>query len=51
MQIIRIRYISDLELANPEAPLIEDILDIKPKSQKTVWEIEKILNTDLIKNN
>ena len=33
---MRIRYISVLKLADPEAPLIEDIPDINPKSQKKV---------------
>ena len=36
---------------NPEVSLIKDISDIDPKSQKKVWEIKKILDTDLINNN
>ena len=32
IKIIRIRYILVLKLANPEAPLIENIPDINPKS-------------------
>ena len=32
MKIIRIRHISVLKLADPEAPLIEDIPDINPKN-------------------
>ena len=50
MRITRIHHISVLKLADPEAPLIENILDINPKSQKKVWEIKKILNTGLINN-
>ena len=49
-KITRIRHISVLELADLEAPLIKDILDINPKSQEKVWEIKKILNIDLINN-
>ena len=48
IKIIKIKYVSVLELADPEAPLIEDIPDINPESQKKVWEIKKILNTGLI---
>ena len=51
IKIIRIHHISVLKLADPEAPLIKDIPDIDPKSQKKVWKIEKILNTGLIDNN
>ena len=36
MRIIRIRYISVLELVDSEAPLIKNIPDINPKSQKKV---------------
>ena len=50
MKIIKIRYVSVLELADPEAPLIEDIPDIDPKSQEKVWEVEKILDAGLINN-
>ena len=51
MKIIRIRHVSVLKLADPEAPLIKNIPDIDPESQKKVWEVKKILNTDLINNN
>ena len=51
MQIIRIHYISVLELIDPEAPLIKNILDINPKSQEKVWEVKKILDIGLINNN
>ena len=36
IKIIRIRYVSVLKSADPEAPLIEDMPDINPKSQKKV---------------
>ena len=51
MKIIKIRYVSVLKLADPEAPLIKDILNINPKSQEKVWEVKKILNIGLINNN
>ena len=51
MKIIRIRHVSVLKSADPEALLIKNILDIDPESQKKVWEIKKILDTDLINNN
>ena len=47
---MRIRHILVLKLADSEVPLIEDILDINPKSQEKVWEIKKILNIGLINN-
>ena len=50
MKITKIRHILVLKLADPEAPLIKNIPDINPKSQKKVWEIKKILNIDLINN-
>ena len=50
IKIIRIRYILVLKLADPEAPLIKDILDINLKSQEKIWEIKKILNIKLINN-
>ena len=50
MKITKIYYISVLELADPEVLLMEDILDINPKSQKKVWEIKKILDIGLIDN-
>ena len=36
IQITRIRHVLVLELADLEAPIMEDILDIDPKSQKKV---------------
>ena len=33
---MRIRHVSVLKLADPEAPLIKDISDIDPKSQEKV---------------
>ena len=36
MRIIRIRYILVLELADPEAPLMKNILDINSKSPKNI---------------
>ena len=36
IKIIRIRHVSVLKLVDPEAPLIEDIPDIDPKSQEKV---------------
>ena len=48
---MRIRHILVLELADPEALLIEDILDINPKSQGKIWEVKKILDISLINNN
>ena len=50
MKITRIKHVSVLKPADPEAPLIKDIPDINPKSQKKVWEIKKILNIGLINN-
>ena len=50
MRITRIQHILVLKLVDPEAPLIEDIPDINPKSQKKVWKIKRILNTGLINN-
>ena len=50
IKIIKIRYISVLELADLKAPLIENIPDIDPESQEKVWEIKKILDIDLINN-
>ena len=51
MCIIRIRYVLVLKLVDPEASFIKDILNINPKSPKTVWEIKKILDIGLINNN
>ena len=51
MRITRIYYILVLKLVDLEAPLIEDIPDIDPESQKKVWEIKKILDIGLINNN
>ena len=50
MRITNIRHILVLELVDPEAPLIKNIPDINPKSQKKVWEIKKILDIGLINN-
>ena len=50
MRITRIQYILVLKLVDPEAPLIKNIPEIDPKSQKKVWEIKKILDIDLINN-
>ena len=51
MRITKIRHILVLELADPGAPLMENLPDINPKSQEKVWEIKKILDTDLINYN
>ena len=51
IKIMSIRYILVLELVNLEAPLMKNIPDIDPKSQKKVWEVKKILDIDLIDNN
>ena len=51
IKIMRIRYISVLKLVDSEAPLIKDIPDIDPESQKKVWEIKKIIDLGLINNN
>ena len=48
MWITQIRYILIFELADPEASLVQNILDINPKSQEKVWEVKKILDTGLI---
>ena len=50
MRIIKIYYILVLKLVDLEAPLIENIPDIDPKSQEKVWEIKRILDIDLIDN-
>ena len=50
MRIIKIQYILVLGSADPEAPLIKNILNINSKSQEKVWEIKKILNIGLIDN-
>ena len=50
IKIIRIRYVLVLELVDLEVSLMEDILNIDPKSQKKVWEIKKILDAGLINN-
>ena len=50
IKITKIRHISVLKLADPEAPLIKNIPDINPKSQEKVWEVKKILNIGLINN-
>ena len=51
IKITKIRHISVLKLVDPEAPLIKNISDINPKSQKKIWEVKKILNIGLINNN
>ena len=51
IRITRIRHISVLKLVDPEASLISNIPDINLKSQKKVWEVKKILDTNLINNN
>ena len=51
IKILYIRYISVLETAYKNIPLITDTLDIDPKSQKKVWEIKKILDLGLIDDN
>ena len=51
IKITRIYHILVLKLADPEALLIKDMPDINPKSQEKVWEVKKLLNTDLINNN
>ena len=51
MKITRIRHVLVLKLVDLEAPLIKNIPDIDPKSQKKIWEIKKILNIGLINNN
>ena len=50
IKITKIRHISVLKLTDSEAPLIKNIPDINPKSQKKVWEVKKILDTNLINN-
>ena len=50
MKITRIRYVLVLKLVDPEAPLIEDIPDINPKSQEKIWEVKEILDISLINN-
>ena len=51
MRITRIQYVLVLKLTDLEAPLMENIPDINPKSQEKVWEIKKILDIGLIDNN
>ena len=51
IKITKIKYVSVLKLADSEAPLIKNILDINPKSQEKVWEVKKILDIGLINNN
>ena len=51
IKIMRIHHILILELADPEAPLIKNILNINSESQKKVWEIKKIIDSGLIDNN
>ena len=51
IRIMRIYYISVLELADLETHLIKNIPDIDLKSQKKIWEVKKILDINLINNN
>ena len=51
MRITKTYYILVLELADLETLLMKNIPDIKPKSQKKVWEVKKILDIGLINNN
>ena len=51
IKITRIRHVLVLELVDLEAPLMKDIPDINPKSQKKIWEVKKILNINLINDN
>ena len=51
IKIMRICYVLVLKLVNLEAPFMENILNINPKSQKKVWEIKEIINLRLIDNN
>ena len=41
IRITKTRYILVLKLVDPEAPLMENILNINSKSQEKVWEIKK----------
>ena len=50
MRVTKICYILVLKLVDPEAPFIENILDINLKSQEKVWEVEEILDIGLINN-
>ena len=47
---MRIRYILVLKLVDSEVSLMEDVLDINPKSQEKVWKIKRILDIGLINN-
>ena len=47
---MKIRYILVVEPVDPEAPLIENIPDINPKSQEKVSEVKKIVDIGLINN-
>ena len=50
MRISRVRYVSVLDPADPDILLMEDIPDIDSKGQEKIWEVEKILDTDLMNN-
>ena len=50
MKITKIRHILVLKLVDLEAPLMENILKIDPKSQEKVWKVKKVLNISLINN-
>ena len=51
MRITQIRHVLVLESADPNTPLIRAVPDINLKSQEKIWEIKKILDTNLINNN
>ena len=51
IKITKIRHISVLKLIDPETPFIKNIPNINLKSQEKVWEVKKILNTNLKSNN
>ena len=51
IKILCVQYISVLEPADPDILVIEDTPDIDPKSQKKMWEVNKILDIGLIDNN
>ena len=50
IKIIRICHVSVLKLVDSEIFLIKNMPDIDPENQEKVWEVKKILNTDLINN-
>ena len=50
MRIIKIHHVLVLKLADLKVSLIENILDINPRSREKIWEIKKILDINLINN-